>query len=203
MRSPYWAARPDGTSIAIFYAIPYAADCGFRNPIVGDAHNGDSEFIIVRVVEDPAHPGHWQVGNVTLSAHYGFSGFDGTWTGSPPAIEFRPYENLIRPKVYVSWGKHGNYRDVGSCGRGAEYLDDCGMATDTGEELGLASGTTNDLGFRLAQTRNCIGVNAAWQWNTSYQECYWSFAAVTIFTGWIGSNPGATAYNTLLSDFGY
>ena len=93
----------------------------------------------------PAAPGHWFLGNVTLSAHYGSFFGDNTWTGSPPAIEFHPYENLTRPMVYISWGKHGNYRDVGSCGRGAGGFDDCGRNGDSGEELGSTVGLTNDL----------------------------------------------------------
>lgn len=199
-RAPYWAARPDGTSIAIFYALSYSNDCANRTGL-SDHHYGDSEFIIVRVVEDPAHPGHWSLGNVTLSAHYGVMGGDGTWTGSPPAIEFRPYENLTRPKVYVSYGKHANYRDIGSCGRGAWGFDDCGRMVDAGVELGILSGGARDLGFRQAQTQNCVA--NSFGWNTGYQECYWSYAILSIFTGWNGMNPGATSYTQLFADFGY
>jgi hypothetical protein len=202
-REPFWTVYPGpaGNEIDIFYAMSYWVDCGNRTG-TADSHPGDSEFIIVRVFSDPSSPAHWYLANVTLSAHYGFGFFgDDTWTGSPPAIEFRPYENLTRPKVYIAWGKHGNYRDVGSCGRGGYGADDCGRAVDTGEELGLLSGNASDLGFRLAPMRDCVQSRLYLLRNGI--ECYWSYSYFHTFAGWNGGPEGATAYTGLLRDFGF
>lgn len=207
-RKPYWAANQsnDPAGIAIFYAISYFEDCNNRSGTAG-AHHGDSEFIILRVHTDPANPTHWSLANATLSAHYGMGwGLDGTWSGLASDLEFRPYESFTRPKIYVAWGKHGNFRDVGSCGRGGYYADDCGRASDTGEELGQETVADRDLGFRQAGTRrDCAELPGGMLYvpmRTSI-ECYWSYNAGSNFAGWTGSTDAASAYSDLLGDFNY
>lgn len=197
-REPAWTVRWTGVSgdeIAIFYALSYYNDCGFRSA-GGQGHNGDSEFIIVRVHPKAVERNHWYLSNVTLSAHYGFY-IDNSWTGDPPAIEFRPGEWLTRPIVYISWGKHGNYRDTGTCGRGAGYLDDCGRPYGYAD-VGYVG--VNDMGTRAYPTPAFAG----WKGNQAGRpglEAYW-FPAV--FNGWANDySSSATAYSQLLGDFGF
>jgi hypothetical protein len=197
-REPYYAVQPGQNvgEVEIFYALSYYRDCNNRTGYA-DGHDGDSEFIVVRATSGGLDSQHWYLENVTLSAHWGTI-VDGTWTGSPPAIEFRPYENLTRPKVYVSWGKHANYRDVGSCGRGAANADDCGLNADTGEEFGIVA--SSDLGMRSFKARDCVTsrLNPTTRPGT---ECFW--AATSPFTGWLGLSAGALTYGELLSQMSF
>jgi hypothetical protein len=206
-REPAFTVRWGGwgsDEITIFYALSWYSDCGFRsNTFAG--HHGDSEFIIVRVHPQPVARDHWYLGNVTLSAHFGWY-IDNTWTGDPPAVEFRPGENLTRPRVYISWGKHGNYRDVGSCGRGAGYLDDCGRHTGpTDYELTYESGgiALGDMGTRAFPSPAYSGCHQSrrTELNLPGRECYWEYWS---FAGWTNDySSSATAYSELLSDFGF
>lgn len=200
LREPSWTVRwtgVGGDEIAIFYALSYYNDCGFRSS-GAFGHNGDSEFLIVRVHPQATARNHWYLSNVTLSAHYG-AYTDNTWTGDPPAVEFRQGEYLTRPLVYISWGKHGNYRDVGSCGRGAGYLDDCGMNTGpTDVEVGGIN--IGDMGTRAYPTPTYVGAVQS-RFGRTGQEAFWYPAG---FNGWANDySSSATPYSFLLSDFGY
>ena len=140
---------------------------------------------------------------MTLSAHYkGPYWTDATWTGDYPAVEFRPGESRTRPRVYISWGKHGNYRDTGSCGRSAFGVDDCGRAVDVGTEFGFFQGSNQDLGSRTDRVHDCV---EPYNGIVSYGvECYWSYSLNRNFSGWQNlSSSAATAYTELLSDFGF
>ena len=199
-RSPFWAARPEGSGVALYYALSYRVDCGNRSG-TADTHAGDSEFIIVRVSESPAGSGHWQLNNVTLSAHYKAPLWtDGTWTGDYPALDFRPGEYRTRPRIYIAYGKHGNYRDTGTCGGGAFGADDCGRAVDVGLEFGFGQGSGQDLGSRNDRVQDCV---YPYTFGATAPECYWSYSALHNFSGWLYSTNGATAYTDLFADFGY
>jgi hypothetical protein len=206
-REPYWTIKPTGApqQLEIFYALSYWRDCGNRSGTAA-VHWGDSEFIIVRVgtmnTYPSIYPRLWQLLNVTLSAHYGWI-VDNTWTGDYPAVEFRPGEFRQRPRVFVSWRKHGNYRDVGSCGRGALYADDCGRWTDVDEEFGFSNGSAQDLGVRAVPRLDCVPSRLD-PVNKPALECYWTnYPPYDNFSGWTLGTPYATNYNKLLSDFGY
>lgn len=186
-------------TIEIFYALSYFDDCHNRSGL-SDDHFGDSEFIVVRVKPTSNPANGWYLANVTLSAHYGVFGGDATWTGSPLSVEFNDYEYLQRPRVYISYGKHGNYRDIGSCGRGAWGLDDCGRASGYVLPNFGIDPVGSDLGFRSAQLRNCIVPGSA---PGGSPECYWSPGPYSQFTGWHGWTPASTPYTALLSDFGF
>jgi hypothetical protein len=195
----YTTRSPGSQTIEIFYALSYFNDCHNRSGL-SDDHFGDSEFIIVRVKPTSSPANGWYLANVTLSAHYGVFGGDYTWTGSPPAVEFNDYEYLQRPRVYISYGKHANYRDIGSCGRGAYWLDDCGRASAYVLPNFGIDPVGSDLGFRSAQLRNCIvPANAP----GGSPECYWSQGPYGVFTGWYGWTPASTSYTSLFGDFGF
>jgi hypothetical protein len=198
-REPYWAVKPTGNpqQIEIFYAQAYWRDCGNRTG-TADTHWGDSEFIIVRVgtmnTVLEMYPRNWQLLNVTLSAHYGWL-VDDSWTGTWDAVEFHSGESRQRPMVYVSWGKHGNYGDVGSCGRGGMGYDDCGRYSDVGEEFGFDAGSAQDLGVRAAPVRDCVPSRLG----RPALECFWTNnPPYDNFTGWTLANPYATNYKPVL-----
>src|SRR5258706_3649665 len=202
-RSPYWAARDVSGSqrIQIFYAISYGRDCNNRMQ-TGLAHYGDSEFITLPVGETYPGSGRWVLFSVFLSAHYGASwGTDSSWGGDWNALEYYSNEIRVRPKIYASYGKHGNYRDVGSCGRGALYSDDCSYSYDYGYEFGISQGTASDLGFPNNPVHDCVG--APINNGSLDNECYWQNAQISVFTGWNAQTPGATAHAYLLGQMGF
>jgi hypothetical protein len=206
-REPYWTMNRTVTAgeLEIFYALSYWRDCGNRRG-TADSHWGDSEFIIVRVSGMTSsmieyYPRNWRLNSVTLSAHYGWV-IDDTWSGDWPAVEFRAGESRQRPVVYVSWGKHGNYRDVGSCGRGGSGFDDCGRYSDVGEEFGFANGSAQDLGSRAVPRLDCVPSRL--DASKPGLECYWTNnPPYDNFSGWTLANPYSTAYNPILSGFGF
>ena len=196
-RQPMWSVKKDQPwgEIHIFYALSYLRDCGNRSQTFPNPHFGDSEFIILRISPVSSTLSYrWRLVGVFLSAHFG-TVTDASWSGGAEVLEYAPYEYLTRPKIYVSWGKHGNYRDVGSCGRGGGYLDDCGRHTVDGEEIGIQSGSSSDLGNSLFRVRDCIA-NASV--SSSYFECYWTSTSRNDFSGWTNLTPSATAYQQFL-----
>ncbi len=202
-RSPYWAARNviGSQKIQIFYAFAYGRDCNNRT-MTAFAHNGDSEFITMTLGETSPGSRQWVLYSVFLSAHYGTGwNLDSSWNGDWNALEYYPSELRVRPKIFVSYGKHANYRDTGSCGRGANYGDDCTYWTDRGEELGIGQGSASDLGFRNFRVNDCVG--APINNGSYYNECFWQYAQISVFTGWTATNPGATAYTDLLAQMGF
>lgn len=208
VRDPYWSVVPygDGKTIQIFYAISWWNDCGNRSG-TADSHDGDSEFILVRVTTrgPEGQPQAWYLTSVFLTAHLDVLGFDSSWNGTPPSIQFRSGEDLLRPKVYVAYGKHGNYRDVGSCERGARGFDNCSWWMDDGStEFGgtMTYGYGSDLGYHGAQMRDCVTSRLS----RPGTECYWTpypnYASGT-FSGWTGNPSGSTPYSEFLYSYGH
>lgn len=120
-RESYWSVRRGaGTEIQIFYLIAYHRDAGEVNTGL-TAHDGDSEFIIIRIEE--AASAHWWLTSATLSAH---------WQTSGDATETVGYSSLLyvnnyrgRPDVYVARNKHANYKDRSTCDAGGGGTDTC------------------------------------------------------------------------------
>ncbi len=167
-RIPFWAARPDGDqTLRIFYAISYLADAG--DPTLGGAsgHDGDSEFIVLRVQYDGA--GKWSLVEGYLSGHYDTFCDSGGWF---PAESFAYGGALFGPPlVYVAEGKHANYIDLEACDAGGCYQDHCSdewhetMGIDAGRDLGLFS-------TPLVDQHDEAG-NPEWYW-TDVVFCGWT-----------------------------
>ncbi|MFO0547500.1 MAG: MYXO-CTERM sorting domain-containing protein [Polyangiaceae bacterium] len=169
-RIPFWAARPDGDeTLRIFYALSYLVDAG--DPTFGGAsgHNGDSEFIVLRVHYDGG--GTWSLIEGYLSAHYGTFCDAGDWF---PAVDFQ-YVNqpLGRPLVFSAEGKHANYTDLDRCDAGGCYQDSCN--DNTRESFGVEAG--RDLGLYSTQLVDEVVVsgNSEWFW-TDIVFCGWQLA---------------------------
>jgi len=78
----------------------------------GDAHAGDSEFVMVDVGFSSATK-HWYVTQVEFSAHHGTAA-DGSRTVSAPYIQF-PDKYGGYPRVWVARNKHANYHTQEVC----------------------------------------------------------------------------------------
>jgi hypothetical protein len=196
---PYWAAGPDGdSSLVIAYLPAYYADLGCYTAApactFGDAHNGDSEAIGIRIVW---HSGseHWVVTNAALSAHHGYNSF----SGSPYATGLEYPAELGGPfKVHVSWGKHANYATRSTCNSGFPYTNEdyCSNGNSYGDTLYVE--TDRNLGSAGTYLKNCVYSTILFD---DYQECFWTGS---YFAGWNGPNGShSSAYVDRLSYFGF
>jgi hypothetical protein len=169
-RIPFWAARPDGEfTMRIFYALAYRIDAG--DPTFGgvSAHEGDSEFIVLRVHYDGN--GLWSLVEGYLSAHYGTGCDAGDWFTNS---EFQ-YVNSVfgRPLVFSAEGKHANYTDLDRCDSGGCFQDHC--SDETREPVGIEP--DRDLGLQSTQLidEHVVDGNSEWFW-TDVIFCGWQLS---------------------------
>ena len=123
-REEYWAAYPaeDGANqIQLFYAFSYYYDRGSYNWFNAKPHQGDSEFLVVRV--QYFSNGYWQVRSAFFAAHWR-SPTDASQNVTWDHIEYRG-PRRGRSLVYVSWDKHASYNTLLACDRGAYSTDTC------------------------------------------------------------------------------
>lgn len=164
-REPYWAVNRlnspiDGTPVMqIFYAISYHTDCGSPRPDCPAEcapHYGDSEFIVEEVTTGgyPTYDtGRWYLKFATLSAHYGTRvNSTGTYAGGD--LDYGNAEPESNPMVWVSEGKHGNYRTQSVCDAGAESFDNCDRP---GQRLGLEVLPSANLGAHNHHLKDNVG----------------------------------------------
>jgi len=155
-REPYWAANylpsspvdGSGPVIQVFYAIGYHYDCGCpgMNGVPDCApHYGDSEFIVMEMRPEGPDPHLWLLQYATLSAHYG-SQLNSTGTYWRGDLQYDNAPLYSMPVVWVSEGKHGNYRSQSVCDAGAAYTDNCDnplaqvwLVADANENLGSSA----------------------------------------------------------------
>jgi hypothetical protein len=192
-RIPFWSARPEGSeTLRIFYALSYLVDAG--DPTLGgvSGHDGDSEFIVLRVRYEGA--GSWTLVEGYLSAHYATLCDSGDWF-SMEQFTYADFEGG-RPIVHVAEGKHANYVDAASCDAGGCYQDHCGDLKRG--KVGILPG--RDLGVRSTPLRVSYDYASTTEW-------YW---ADVPFCGWqrppgdarSGCAPAANGYAAQLDDFG-
>jgi len=191
-RVPFWSARPEGDEmLRIFYAQSYLIDGG--DPDFGgiSGHDGDSEFVVLRVRYDGE--GSWSLVDGYLSAHYDTLCDAGGWF---PAEEFQyADEPRGRPLVFVAEGKHANYTDLLRCDSGGCFQDHC---TDTIHTLlGLKPG--RDLGLMSTPLidEHVENGNSEWFW-TDEIFCGWQ---VPPFGDRSGCVPLANSYAIELETF--
>ncbi|MBM4357555.1 MAG: hypothetical protein FJ096_05530 [Deltaproteobacteria bacterium] len=192
-RIPFWSARPETSeTLRIFYALSYLVDAG--DPTLGgvSAHDGDSEFIVLRVRYEGA--GSWTLVEGYLSAHYATVCDAGGWF-SADEFTYADFEGG-RPIVHVAEGKHANYVDAASCDAGGCYQDHCGDMLRG--KVGILPG--RDLGVRSTPIRASYDYASTTEW-------YWDDVP---FCGWqrppgdarAGCAPAANSYAAQLDDFG-
>lgn len=199
-RETYWSARPDFTSqpnaVKIFYAVSWYADGGEVNTGYS-SHYGDSEFIILTVVNPDPNYARWELASATLSAHWG-TAQDATGIYSADALEYSDnYKG--RPRIWAARSKHGNYRSKAVCDDGGFLFTD--TCDDNQPETGsLFVASDRNLGnffwgaspVRLKDcTRSVVNTYPG-------TECFWTNDR---FQGWQGRTPDSSGYKTSLSFF--
>jgi len=197
-REPYWAVKRNNDVVSIMYLLAYYYDGG------AGSHHGDSEFIILRVA--PTTGDHWTIRQITTSSHWGVCcGMD--WTETTDASLFG-YDRA-HPFVYVSNGKHANYRDRVECD--SRIGDTCSeRAGSNVSPVGVR--VTDNIGNRwypfdidpylTGWPRDCT---RAQRQPRPGIECFYSLnMLISHFGGWSGYyGSGATHYRTMLDAYGF
>lgn len=190
-----------------FYLFAYHRDPGAPNWFDSYAHNGDSEFVILKIRNPFAgqntegwYSTKWELETATLSAHWQQS-TEATATYGYSSLEyFDAYRG--RPRVWVARDKHANYRSKSVCDWGAYYTDTCDDNTAAGtlevhpdRNIGnhwLPDGT---VGTHL--NYGSYSVHYSWELY-SQQENFWFFEK---FGGWLVGHPKAEGYKYSLEFF--
>ncbi|MBI4954714.1 MAG: Vps62-related protein [Myxococcales bacterium] len=193
-RNPFWASRPDGYhTLRIFYALSYYRDAG--DPTFGglSSHDGDSEFIVLRVRNTSGHV--WQLDEAYFSAHYETGCDAGGWFAFHELEYVASYRG--QPVVYAAEGKHANYRNLADCDAGGCLQDHC--SDFFREDVGI--GPARDLGLR-GPTQELVDEVV----ELGRSEWYWTDV---VFCGWTrltgdareGCVPVANSYARQLDTF--
>jgi MYXO-CTERM domain-containing protein len=191
-RVPFWAARRDGPeTLRLFYALSYLEDAGDPDLGGSGSHDGDSEFIVLRVQYDGA--GSWSLVEGYLSANYQAFCDTADWL---PATAFQWKSDVGgKPLVFVAEGSHANYPSIAACDAGGCFQDHC---TDTTREpAGVIAG--RDLGLRTTPIVDdyAINGNSEWYW-TNEPFCGWKRPAGDARDG---CAPADNSYSNQLDDF--
>ena len=210
-REPYYSVArvPNSNKIKIMYALSYFRDPGDPSFVI-EAHDGDSEFIIVTVHNTNDPRGNvWALDDETLSAHWGAGGgVEHTATYDYNSVEF-PSDFRRRPRVWVSWNKHANYRSTAVCE--AQWNDVCdrfytGTAYEDVDVVGSANlGNSFNTTPESIQNQlvDCTSSRSPRYWGNFYQECFWS--NTSYFAGWKGDAGQAKAgpYRNMFAFYGF
>lgn len=197
---PYWSVRyfDDrwnvgwGQFVRIGYMPAYYRDCGTTY-----AHDGDSEFIMLRVGFN-AKTRHWELVRGWLSAHSNENQLNinnnSDWVNAPD-LEYPSRVPRSFPRVYVSELKHGNYKSRERCNTaGPINYDDCTWNRDVGRIKVMRS---HNIGGYDHQLVNCTRSQNAIFWDNHVLECFWG--GKSDFEGWQGSTgTGGMAHRSYL-----
>jgi len=202
-REMYWAVHLSNGWIKIMYLFGYYYDGG------SFAHDGDSEFVVLRM-ESKAPDNNWTVHNMTTSAHWGVCcGGDNTKTSRWDEIQWMGTQGG-RPVVYISKNHHANYESKARCDQ--RVGDECGslfyrLNEDSEIFLDRNIGRAAfpfDLDPHLAGPNDCtrskVDVVAR-----PGMECFFTSDTYTLsegltndFSGWSRKHTETTHYSTLL-----
>jgi hypothetical protein len=218
LRQPYWAAsrnpdRPD--NVQIIYALSYLMDGGFFFTAYTDQHQGDSEFIILEVIN--ATGSRWGIIGATLSAHFNAEQgvcyyLAGHYCGADSYYwDDLDYPQGPYPRIWSALGKHSNYRNRAACESGATLQDSCGGDYVGGKILAPASrnvGNYYNLPVTLRSTTTQLVACTQWIGSSfvygrlrTGQECFW---ASYPFSGWDPSKPDdTTPYRRIFEIFAF
>jgi hypothetical protein len=182
---PTYAVRQAGNQeVLIFYAFSYYRDCGSLS------HDGDSEFIAVRVRYGfEPYSSTWGVVNIFYAAHYKAPVGDKSelvqWNDSR-----QQWVSNVRgrPVAYVGRNKHASYVNVQKCSNSG---DSCNQ--------GFIKFPNNprNLGSSANRLIDRVDMNG-------FSEWYWTLSR---FCGWRTNNRAfpncSTEYSRHLTDFGF
>lgn len=197
----FFAVQRRGEALRIGYLPAYFRDCGWRGakcllPLVDcDAHEGDSELIVIDVVADG---NRWRTARVFLSAHcFARTEGDCRWYEGEALAQFTWHNDAIggAPVVWVAEGRQANYPSRSACDRGHHRIDTCDRNThayrfpirSSAQNAGSRARPLSDDGcitgaeLPLPSTR---ALDAA-------VECIWVSRP---FAGWQEAQEGTTEY---------
>jgi hypothetical protein len=213
-REPYFSVtkypNPSAShpsTVKLFFAISYYRDPGDPR-YHAEAHDGDSEFIILEIhnTNDP-RGSIWALDFATLSAHWNAgTNVDHTSTYAAGDLEY-PSEMRGRPRIWVSWNKHANYRSKAVCDN--MWNDDCDdLFSGTAYEInypqpGWNLGNYYDV-LDLDPSRRLVDCVSSRSIASPRQECYWTYTQPRdVFLGWHPDTGQAAAgpYHLSLSAF--
>ena len=187
-RDEYWVVMPgEMNSIMVFYAFGYHRDTGYNS------HNGDSEFVVMRIRPSTLQGDPWGMDRAYLSAHHGTS------VNSSEVLYGSNFERALdgRPLVWVAEGKHANYSTKAKCEAGAFGLDTC-EHNNTATLFGVyQDGNLGQVDNRAYPT---CKVPSRHSRLTGRYECFWAHGR---FYGWQGGGEGSTGYRYHLAAFGF
>ena len=210
-REPTYAVtRTESQVVRIAYLLAYHRDMG--TPGIGPdwvlwkGHSGDTEFIIVNVVEDD---NVWMLQSAFLSAHYEASWivFD-LFNVEIDRSGWVAYDDLSyadntrgRPKVWTAWGKHANYASLDDCE--AHPFDLCSKSGhEYWDDALIYLGLLRNIGHGTGHLMDCEDSLTPGYYQG--EECFWDTGA-TGFKGWYtsgwGDIPGP--YRNTLYTFGF
>ncbi len=182
---PYWAARyvsslpfNAGEGLEIIYLFDYYRDFGDGYP--GDAHSGDSEYIVLRVVFDEVTE-HWMLSSAFYAAHIDYlydPPEESNWEGTYTALQYPDGKYRGYPRVWVSNDKHASYISERACDNGGFLgADDCSSNVDYERIL---VGRYRNIGSAQNRFYDCVfsenpvsyaGVECFW--NVDWDFCGW------------------------------
>jgi len=219
-RQPYWAAsrnpdRPD--NVQIIYALSYLRDGGFAFTLYADAHEGDSEFIILEVVNSTGSK--WGIIGATLSVHFEAEGPFYYFTGVHAGADSYYWDDLDYPqgpypRIWSSLGKHANYRNRAACESGSGLQDSCGGDYVGGQIIAPAwrnlgnyynvPAASRNIATQLIHCTQWVGPSFVYGWFRTGQECFWD-TNNDRFSGWDPARPdaGVTPYWKIFEIFGF
>lgn len=202
---PYWAAKfinnlepyHTGHMVKLAYLPAYYADCGLGG------HNADSEFIQLTVVFNTVTQ-HWILVNSWLSAHScndlsqaclgsTLSAPFSSHTEWGPLFEWPSGRAESFPRVYLSKGKHANYRSASACNTGGAFgFDTCVGNVDVGRLLVWQDRNVGSARFPI---RNCVS-SISGSTSRTGTECFWTGSA---FAAWHPTDEGVSPYAGILT----
>lgn len=204
-RETYWSVQQAYGVITIIYLLGYYSDGG------SFSHDGDSEFIILRLTADKG-TWKWKVNRMITSAHWN-AAVDNTKSSNWDGIQWESTPGG-RPVVYVSKDHHANYETESRCDarigdvcdpRSIGFHSNVYVAPD--RNIGTAAYPFR-LDARLTWTpADCTMSKVSTQAHPGI-ECFFSTTVYSNyegtlddFSGWSGKRTDTTHYSKILSAY--
>ena len=204
-RETYWSFQQAFGKITIIYLLGYYYDGG------SFSHDGDSEFIVLRLAAD-TETLNWKVNRLVTSAHWN-AAVDNTKESDWDEIEWESTPGG-RPIVYVSKDHHANYETESRCD--ARIGDECDPRS-----IGLLSNVyvpgdrnigTAAYPFRLDSRLDWTPADCTMSKVTTLAhpgiECFFSTAVysnlegtLSDFSGWSQKHTETTHYSKILTAY--
>jgi hypothetical protein len=218
-RQPYWAIsrnpdRPD--NVQIFYALSYLRDGGY-GPFYSDSHEGDSEFIILEVINTTGST--WGIIGATLSAHFSAEQdvcylVTGDYCGTDSYYwDDLDYPQGPFPRIWSALLKHANYRNRAACESASMLIESCSgdyigtqipapIARNLGNYYNVPPLSRNPA-TQLVRCPTWEGPASMYGYARTGVECFWDVTSDR-FSGWDPNRPdaGVTPYWRIFQIFG-